>query len=97
MSKENDRLEGMNLRDARMAAGLSIQELGTMTEIGYGTVQAIETGRTPGTLTVKIKLAAVLKRSFKELWPETYAEVGGDIARGFRPPRKSRAGKGKKK
>jgi len=89
MSQEVDRIEGLNLRDARMSAGLSIQELGTMTEIRYGTIQAIETGRTPGTLMAKIKLASALRRSFRELWPETYAEVGADIARGFKPPRKS--------
>ena len=64
-----------NLREARKAAGLTIQELADKAGIKWGIVQAIEAGRLPGTLSAKAKLSNALGMSFKELWPEYYALI----------------------
>jgi len=86
---EQRRVEGMNLRDARTAARLTIQELANMSGISWSTIQAIEVGRTPGSLTDKLKLADALRRAFKELFPSTHAEVAGMLERTFRRERRA--------
>jgi len=67
--------ETARLREARIKAGLTIQELADAAGLTWSNVQAIETGRLPGTLATKTKLADTLRMSFKELWPDTYREM----------------------
>jgi transcriptional regulator with XRE-family HTH domain len=97
MEKDMERTEGMNLRDARTSARLTLQELANMSGVGWGTIQAIEAGRTPGTLTDKIKLADALRRAFKELFPSTHGEVAGMLERGFKRERRSHGAKAAKR
>jgi len=62
-----------NLREARIKAGLTIQELADKAGIQWAYVQAVEVGRLPGSLDAKAKLSNALGMSLKELWPEYYA------------------------
>jgi DNA-binding XRE family transcriptional regulator len=75
--KENERL-----REARIKAGLTIQELADRAGVQWAYVQAVEVGRLPGSLDAKGRLSNALGMSFKDLWPETYAETYALIEKG---------------
>jgi transcriptional regulator with XRE-family HTH domain len=47
-------------RETRERAGLSIQDVALKAGLGWGTVQAIETGRMPGKMIDRTKLAEAL-------------------------------------
>jgi transcriptional regulator with XRE-family HTH domain len=82
MDKEALRADGARLRDARVAANMTLQELANASGIGWNTIQAIEVSRTPGALVDKMKLADALRMSFRDLFPATYAETGKILASG---------------
>lgn len=65
----------MTLREARQAAGLSMSELAQKSGVGWGTVQAIEQGRTPGNLITRHHLADALGIPVRNIWPDAMDEV----------------------
>lgn len=77
------RKKTLTLKEVRIKAGLTILELAKKSELTWGTVQAIESERTPGTLMAKVKLAGALGMDFKELWPETYTNLPEPMKRTF--------------
>ena len=80
MDKDALRADGLHLRDARVAANMTLQELANASGVGWSTIQAIECGRTPGKLTDKTKLAGALRLSFQVLFPTTHEAVSGILA-----------------
>jgi len=73
----------LTLREARIEAGMTIQELAKKAELTWSIVQAIESGRTPGSLMAKVYLAGALHIEFRELWPKTYADLSEPMRRSF--------------
>lgn len=72
--------KALTLREARLKAGITVQELANKSRLTWATVQAIETGRTPGTFTAKMNLANALGLTLKDIWPKTYAEMADRIS-----------------
>ena len=65
----------ITLREARAAAGLTIDELAAKSGVGWSAVHSIEGGRMPGSLSVRLRLSKALGVRFSELWPDTMAEI----------------------
>ena len=65
----------MTFGEARSDAKLTMEALAEKAGISYSAVQAIESGRLNPSLLTKLKLADALRRSLKELWPETIEEL----------------------
>jgi len=70
-----ERKDGERLREARLNAGLSIQELADKAGLKWAAVQALEAGRYSGKFTTKVKLSAALGVPLKELFPVAYRET----------------------
>jgi len=70
----------ITVRAARAAAGLTIAELAEKSDVGWSAIHAIEGGRMPGSLGVRLRLAAALGVRFSSLWPDTMAEIRAAIA-----------------
>lgn len=65
----------MTLREARVAAGMTINELSVASGVHYSTILAIEHNRTPGNIRDRHRLSDALGRPFQEIWPDTVAEL----------------------
>ena len=65
----------ITVREARAAAGLTIAELAEKSDVGWSAIHAIEGGRMPGSLSVRLRLSKALGVPFADLWPETMAEI----------------------
>lgn len=74
------RTKTITVRAARAAAGLTIDELAEKSGVGWSAIHAIEGGRMPGSLDVRLRLARALGTRFSELWPDTMAEIRAAIA-----------------
>lgn len=53
---------GSRIREARLAAGLSLQQLARLTGISIGALSQIETGRRDARLTTLARIAAALRQ-----------------------------------
>lgn len=80
----------ITLREARTAAGLTIGELAEKSNVGWSAIHAIEGGRMPGGLDVRVRLSKALGVRFSELWPDTMAEIRAAIALDRPAKRKAR-------
>ena len=88
------RTKTITVRAARAAAGLTIAELAEKSDVGWSAIHAIEGGRMPGGLDVRVRLSKALGVRFSELWPDTMAEIRAAIALD-RPTRRKAKGKGR--
>jgi len=60
----------MRIRELRLAAGMTLQELASIMGVKYPSVQAWETGKTSPTANKLPKLAAVLGCEINDLYGE---------------------------
>jgi len=68
--------KSITLREARQAAGLTIQELSAKSGIGWATIQGIETGRFAGGFVTRHRIADALGVPMRVLWPDSLDEMG---------------------
>lgn len=70
-----NKTDGDILREARLNAGLSMQELADKAGLKWAAIQAMEAGRYSGRIASKMKLSAALGIPLKELFPMAYRET----------------------